>query len=194
MSTPQQSFGRIVVDEVGITKRKRLFSNKTFQMAWEDLTAWAVSELILANQATGQERVLNQTLELDGANRLEIVQASETGGRFNALLEYLRHQCPEKEKQSVLAMYKSLGQGGPNALNAILAPYDGVIRKELERARHEFPDPTATEYAEIFKRLSQKVSETNNLSSRHARQIVFWYCEKHAPDISQALQKSKASL
>jgi hypothetical protein len=188
MSISKHKFGRIVVDDTGISKHKWLFFGKGFQMTWGDLEAFAVSEMVLASQATGEEKILNQTLELHTTATMEIVEKPETSGHFDDLVAHLRKRCPEKEKQSLLAMYKSLSRG-PDAINVLLGQFGDVIHAELERLRREFPQPTKEDYAAMFKLISQRVAAAKNLSARHANQIVSWYCEKHAPDILQAIRK-----
>ena len=189
MSDSQRKFGRIVVDNRGISKRKWLFMGNGFQMSWEEMEAWAISEMILTSRDTGEEKVLNQTLELHSAAVMEIIQKPETIGHFGELLAYLRQRCPEKEKQSLILMYKTLSGGGRDALNALLQQYSAMLHEELERFRHEFPQPTKTEYTEIFALISNRIAEAKGLSKRHAEQIVFWHCEKHAPDMAQATRR-----
>jgi hypothetical protein len=74
------------VDDTGISKHKWLFFGKGFQMSWEDLEAFAVSEMVLASRATGDEKILNQTLELHSAAAMEIVEKPETSGHFDELV------------------------------------------------------------------------------------------------------------
>lgn len=189
MSTGRNQFGRIVVDETGISRRKKLFGGKGFSIPWGDLESWAVADTVLASLSTGQEKLVNRTLELHSKEKYEIVPSDETGRRFDELTALLRRRCPEKEKQSLLAMFHRLSHGGPEAMAALLQPFETALTEELERLRQTFPRPTSAERADILQRLSRKVAEMQNLSARQASQIVFWYCERHAPDIAQTAQK-----
>jgi hypothetical protein len=189
MSTDRHRFGRIVVDETGIARRKRLFGGNGFHIAWGDLESWAVTDTVLASLSTGQERLVNRTLELHSKEKFEIVPSDETGRRFDEMTALLRRRCPEKEKQSLLAMFHSVSHGGPDAMTALLQPFEEVLAEELARARKAFPEPTPAERSDIIQRLSRRVADIQKLSARHANQIVYWYCEKHAPDIARAAQQ-----
>jgi hypothetical protein len=107
MNSLPQKFGRISVDDTGITKGWRLF-NKGFSVAWDEIEGWATTDVILFNMRTGREEVFESVLELHCRTRLEHITSKETDGRFYRLVDVMRSRLPEKQVESSLEKMQKL--------------------------------------------------------------------------------------
>jgi hypothetical protein len=98
----QFSYGSIIVDDEGIRKRSLPLIGKGFRLAWDELSSWSASHVLMPATDTGKDEPLSELLELQSAAGIEIVDRRTAGDLLDALVAYLRLRCPEKEAKSEL--------------------------------------------------------------------------------------------
>ena len=96
------TFGRVVVDERGIRQRPfLLFFGPRFDLAWAEVTGWAVAEGEYRSREIGSVTV--RVLELHTAGGMESVQRVGTDADFGRLVEAVRYRLPGRQSASILA-------------------------------------------------------------------------------------------
>ena len=87
------SCGRVVVDERGIRQRPfLLFFGPRFDLAWAEVTGWAVAEGEYRSHEVGAVTV--RVLELHTAGGMHSVQRVGTDAEFGRLVEAVRLPAP----------------------------------------------------------------------------------------------------
>ena len=96
------TFGRIVVDEHGIRQRPLLlFFGPRFDLAWAEVTGWAVADGEYRSPEVGSVTV--RVLELHTAGGMRSVQRVGTDADFGRLVEAVAHRLPGRKTASILA-------------------------------------------------------------------------------------------
>lgn len=96
------TFGRVVVDERGIRQKPLLlFFGPRFDLAWADVTGWAVADGEYRSAGVGSLTV--RVLELHTAGGMKSVQRVGTDADFGRLVEAVAHRLPGRKTASILA-------------------------------------------------------------------------------------------
>jgi hypothetical protein len=96
------TFGRVVVDDRGIRQKPfLLFFGPRFDLAWDDVRAWAVADGEYRSAEVGGVAV--RVLELHTRGGMRSVQRVGTDTDFGRLVEAVRHRLPGRQSASILA-------------------------------------------------------------------------------------------
>lgn len=107
-----QRFGRVTIDDRGISQRPFLFFfGRPFDMAWSEVTAWAVADQVMHDVKTGVERVDRRILELHRLGKVDHIIRSPRDPAFQQIVDAVRQRLPDKESESLLAQLGALRQG-----------------------------------------------------------------------------------
>jgi hypothetical protein len=95
-------FGRLVVDDRGIRQKPfLLFFGPQFDLAWGDITGWAVAEAEV--RAAGVGAIAVRVLELHTAKGMRTIPRAGTDAEFGRLVEAIRRRFPGRQQPSILA-------------------------------------------------------------------------------------------
>ena len=96
-------FGRLIVDQAGITQRRLLpFLGNKFACRWLDLVSWSVVTSWRQWRHSGDRQLLGYFLELRCREHFHIVPLPPDSGAHAQLLDVLRREAPEKAAASML--------------------------------------------------------------------------------------------
>src|SRR5688500_1979946 len=96
------TFGQIVVDERGIRQRPfLLFFGPRFELAWSEITGWAVAEGEYRSREVGSVGV--RVLELHIAGGMQSVKRVGTDPEVDQLVQAVRYRRPCRQAASILA-------------------------------------------------------------------------------------------
>jgi hypothetical protein len=96
------SCGRVVVDERGIRQRPfLLFFGSRFNLAWSEVTGWAIAEGEYQSREVGAVTV--RVLELHTVGGMHSVQRVGTDSDFGRLVEAVAYRLPGRKTTSILA-------------------------------------------------------------------------------------------
>ena len=95
------TFGRVVVDERGIRQRPfLLFFGPRFELAWSEISGWAVAEGEYRSREVGSVGV--RVLELHTQGGMKSVQRVGTDPEFGQLVQAVQYRLPGRQSASIL--------------------------------------------------------------------------------------------